>query len=483
MAEMGRGEVKRILFNLSVPHAVQELVPVAELFLSKQWEVTLLFGFNGQYARETADCFAAKGMEIRHVPDDLSYGDPHAGGHQRHDASKAAEKVSLLKSVRESVGVVRRSIDFMSRCKKFAARTIESLAPDVVVSNNFQSCGRVDDALAYWCRHRQIPFYCILVSPLIGKCLTVGARVNNLRVGMLPPALRVDYNKLNRLIARIFPEWTYASEDVAIFMFSPYQMLAARLEGLLPADIWQVPSFLFDRVFVPAELTIELLEESGYPMDKVVLSGPPRLDKVMRQLGDAGFRHDVFSHVRLPEGTPFVLWNVEPSWEHHYASEEDHWRNFKAIAEILRAADVRIVLSLHPLCDYEHYKFIEDGQFTISRRHRIEELYPFCSLAVSFPCSTNIYSHYFDKRLIVYDWYEMRTKSYLFEKRFLFNNASLAENPESLKRLIEKELQNMKPTGEKAADQKRMPDPASEKIFRQIMHDLPHSKKGEPAAA
>jgi len=483
MVEPARGPMKRILFNLSVPHAVQELTPVAELFLSKQWEVTLLFGFNGKYARETAESFAAKGMKIRHVPDDLSYGDPHAGQHQRHDAAMTTREIGLLRSLRESVGAVRGHIDFMNKCKAFAAQVIEDMAPDVVVSNNFQSCGRVDDALAFWCHRRQIPLYCILVSPLIGKCLTVGARVNNLRVGMLPPALKVDYSKFNRLVARLFPEWTYSAGDLSIFMFSPQQMLAARLVGLLPKDVWQVPSLLFDRVFVPAELTIELLKEGGYPMDKVALSGPPRLDKVVCRLDDARFRSDLYSHIRVPEGTPFILWNVEPSWEHHYASEEEHWRNFKAIADILRATDVKVVLSLHPLCHYENYKFIEDEQFAISRQDGIETLYPICSLAVSFPCSTNIYSYYFHKRLIVYDWYEMRSKSYLFAKKFLFEKSSLAETQASLKKQIFEELQKMTLVNDSSGGRRMLREPASERIFMQITQEPAESMKRGAVAA
>ena len=66
------------------------------------------------------------------------------------------------------------------------------------------------------------------------------------------------------------------------------------------------------------------------------------------------------------------------------------------------------MLSLHPLCNYENYKFAEKKyKVKISRNYSIHELYPFCKAVVSFPCSTNFLSLIFNKKLIIYDLFKI----------------------------------------------------------------------------
>jgi hypothetical protein len=65
---------------------------------------------------------------------------------------------------------------------------------------------------------------------------------------------------------------------------------------------------------------------------------------------------------------------------------------------------MKIVLSLHPLCRIEDYGFVEErAGFKVVDKPAIHEIYPYCRLVVSHPCSTNLLAGDFGKPLVIID--------------------------------------------------------------------------------
>jgi hypothetical protein len=185
-------------------------------------------------------------------------------------------------------------------------------------------------------------------------------------------------------------------------------MFVAWVHRLFFNRLWMKPSLDFKRVFVFSEYSAELLRTDGYPMDKVVVSGEPLLDQVWRRVGDAVEQRRLYEYLKLAPGTRFLLVNIEPAAEHSYCDWERHWAFFHELMNAVTGHGMPVVLSLHPLCDAPHYDFVEEkyGVF-ICRDVKIHELYPFCGLSISFPCSTNLLASIFRKTLVIYDFFHL----------------------------------------------------------------------------
>jgi hypothetical protein len=235
----------------------------------------------------------------------------------------------------------------------------------------------------------------------------------------------------------MFRAWTQWRGNDGIFMWDPTRMLASRAVGLIEDDVWQKPSPRVDAVFVFSNFSRELLEDSGYPMEKVVVAGMPLLDAVFRNSRDHERRATMFSDLALRDGSEFLLFNVEPSAEHHYADWEHHWQNFRAMMRVVTSSGLPVVLSLHPLCREQDYAFAEQEYgVRISREHKIHDLYPHCRLAVSFPCSTNLIAEVFAKPLVIYDFYRIAAEQSDRAAEYRLPFASVGHSPEEVSQLI-----------------------------------------------
>lgn len=394
----------RVLFVFSIFHYYREMLPVAEYYRWQGYEVHVLIGYSGATAQEASQRCHSAGFYVSHAPPELRYGDHLAdhNGDRNRCGSEDRRKGSLIGSARMFLGLVRRNI----WTRRYTERLISEIVPDLIFGGPFHSCGALDDGIARACWRRRIPFCCLPVSPYLGERNSIEARFSNLASGMLSSDLEVDHSPLNRLVAWLFPGWTRKRNGKTIFMFNPLTMVATNMIGLLPQNPWQKPSELYDVVFVDSEFSRDMLVEGRYDPNKVAVVGSPLLDGVFKNLGNDEYAAELYRSLGLRSWTPFVLYNVEPSAEHRYSSWDDHWRRFTDMMNALRSTNVPVVLSLHPLCDPSRYRFVEDSYgFRIAQQYKIAELYPYCAVSVSFPCSTNMLSLVFQKPLVIYDFF------------------------------------------------------------------------------
>ncbi|GAB1413118.1 MAG: hypothetical protein AMXMBFR31_01460 [Candidatus Desulfobacillus denitrificans] len=414
-----------IMFVFTAESYHREAAPVIDDFARRGWPVRVVLGFHSEHTRRIEEACRKKGIPVELVPAGAAYGKPADAG----DAGPVAPVAEIARETvwarvagllrerlrRTGIGRLRHFPGYVAQClrrRRIAEALIGRLKPSAVVMGSYHSSGQIDNAVARACRRRSIPMYCIPNSPYLGTLTLRVGRLNHLEQGMASPGIRVRHGLINRVLGWLFPSWTSVLPDGdRAFYWDPLMMLAATLTGLQMNRLWLKPALDFKRVFVFSDYSRDLLLADGYPAGRIVVSAPPLLDAVRERIGDAAHEEALFSHIRLPAGTPFVLFNVEPSAEHDYCDWDRHWRQFHETLAAVAACGLPVVLSLHPLCRIDNYRFAE-AQYgvTISTDFRIHDLYPYCAISVSFPCSTNLLALTFEKPLVIYDHFGILTR-------------------------------------------------------------------------
>lgn len=403
----------------------REAAPVIDEFARRGWLVRVVLGFHSEHTGRIAEGCRRKGIPVELVLAEAAYGKPA-------DVGLAVPEASATKAVKETawaraagllreklrgtgIGRLRHFPGYVAQClrrRRIAEALIGGHKPSAVMMGSYHSSGQIDNAVARACKRRSIPMYCIPNSPYLGTLTLRVGRLNHLEQGMASQGIRVRHGLINRVLGWFFPSWTSALPDGdRVFYWDPLMMLAATLTGLQMNRLWLKPALDFKRVFAFSDYSRDLLLADGYPADRIVVSGPPLLDAVRERVGDAAHEEALFSHIRLPAGAPFVLFNVEPSAEHDYCDWDRHWRQFHETLAAVVACGLPVVLSLHPLCRLENYLFAEEQyDVAISTDYRIHDLYPYCAISVSFPCSTNLLALTFGKPLVIYDHFGILTR-------------------------------------------------------------------------
>lgn len=459
--------MRTILFVLSAVSYYREVAPVVARFGTSDWKVHVVFGSGGEVTERALEECRSWGCQADLAPANVGYGASgsredqssreEAAGQGRHRGRtpsrlREALKTNVwLRKFLHPLGRLRHMPGHylrMRRIRRYTAELIDVVSPDVVVQGAYHSCGQIDNGIAIACRAANIPTFCVPNSPYLGtRALEVG-RLNHLISGMSGPQIRADYHFINALLAVLFRSWTAVlANGVRAFYWDPLIMLTAWINGLSMQRTWLKPSLKFDRVFVFSDYSKNLLEGDGYPVEGVIVSGQPLLDDVWRNLGDKVYGEALFRTLDLPVHSPFILLNVEPAVEHDYCSWERHWQLFEEIMQAVTSFDIPVVLSLHPLCDYNNYSFVEEKfGVRISTCYKIHELYPYCTINVSFPCSTNLLAAEFGKSLVIYDHFHLTTRDSDSAALNRLENAEVGEDAGAIKAILADMLRAPLPT-------------------------------------
>ncbi|RDV03164.1 hypothetical protein DXH78_00295 [Undibacter mobilis] len=293
--------------------------------------------------------------------------------------------------------------------REIARKTWAWSRPDIYFSASFGSIIGVENHLAKIARQAGAKLFCYPTYPCYGEDVYIRRRFQNVDMGMWTNYLRADVDIVNRQLAKIFPHWIRSYNGKQQFAKDPIEMLAAWFQGLLYHDPWKKPYDIYDRIYVPYQFSAELLYRNGYAHNRVGMLGKPSIDQVARQCADPGFVSRMQEELGFTFDESFILFNVAPSAEHKNTSEDVHFRQFFAICDVLKATGQKIILSLHPLCDFDTYNShaMRYG-FTISRNYQIYYLQPFCRFIVSHSCTTNHQGALAGKKVIDIDYLNLR---------------------------------------------------------------------------
>jgi hypothetical protein len=438
----------KALFSVSIDLYRREQLPVIRHLARNGFEVSVLIGYRGSAAWAFADECRRRGIAVYCAPDSLAYGafDPPPDGEPGETAFAAAAPGGRTAARLRQLGrrlpallrVPLRALIHGLRARRFSSRVLREIAPDLVFSGPFFSCGKIDDGIARACSDHGIPHFCLPFGPYLGERSKVRARLNQLRTGMIDDRLRADTTPARKALAALRPDWVREVDGLRLFPHQPLVMLGVWAAGLLPRRPWSHPSDSFDRVFTESEFSRRLLVDGGFAPERVVVVGTPMLDDVIEHLSQPGWAAGMLAQLGLAPGERFVLVNVEPSREHRYATPRQHWGNFEVLMDALGCLTMKKVLSLHPLCALDDYLFVEKRPgYRVSRDHRIVDIYPHCARVVSFPCSTNQFSLVFRKPLLIYDFFGMTKVREGEENHFRIPGAAYARDRDELRAALE----------------------------------------------
>ncbi len=467
---------RKALFVFSILQYYREMSPVPEFFQQRGYEIHILLGFSGATAEEAANRCEELGFCVHHVPPDMNYGD-HLAAHGASDSSEKPGKQTLIRKLtrffRQIIELLRlprtlrKYVKRHQKTRQYGATLIQDIGPDIVFGGPFHSCGRFDNAIARYCTIHDIPYCCLSMSPYITNDDEV--RFINLASGMLPKKLRSNHSLTNRSLSHWFPSWTRTRDGETIFMWDPIEMFSAWLTSMMEKDPWQKPSSQYSALFVECELSREMLLARHYESGNIVHVGKPLLDQVFANLTNEEYRRQLYCDLGLADGEPFLLFNVEPSAEHRYASWDDHWVRFHALMDRLAQEQVNVILSLHPLCDPSNYRFVQEQyNFTLSEKYKIAELFPYCSLSVSYPCSTNHLASEFNKPQLIYDFFEVTRRDSLTGQWWTIPHAQYSYTMAEFSDQLEDHLAEIRTDPCMAAELHEKHVPACQRIYNYV---------------
>jgi hypothetical protein len=400
--------LSRALVVSAVYQHARESFPLVQALSRENVDTHVLVGWRGPSADEYAAQVEDAGATVHRVPADLAYADPWA--HEEGKAPRASRRSPARRAASRLLRPVRSAIWFgravarFRRARVFGERLVRDLRPSVVIGGAYRSAGTFDQGIARAANAERILYCCVPYSPYLGEAHAVDGRFVQISEGMIPvEPYRADSTAVRRLVAQLFPDWTREQDGLRIFSWHPQTMVAARLAGSLDRRPWLQPSPSYDVVFVESDFSRDLLLRDGFDPSRVVVSGKLLLDEVFARAGD----HDHAARLRdalgLADGQPWALFNVEPAYEHGFLDRAAHTSRFERMLDQVRDSGLAPVLSLHPLCAPGDYAYVREKFGVAIPDATIFDLYPYCTVSVSFPCSTNTLAPIFGKPLVVYD--------------------------------------------------------------------------------
>ena len=446
----------KILFNFPVMHTASELGPLALYFASQGHDVFALLNWHGPFADDFIAMLKKHKISAEKVDRRYSYGDQQQSSHNTMSTDsdlpsqqKNIAKQNIIQQIINKIKIIAHNliqtpreilsnIIYLLRMKRSAIRTMKKIAPEIIITSNFSSIGQFDNFIVDYCNKNKIHSYCVPYTPYATDAVILFNKILNLKLGMYPNKYDAKASNINKLLAWFFPQWTTSDDLRVVFFSDPIYMLSSKLVGILQKNVWKVPAGNYRKIYVPIPLTQKMMVESGYaPEEIMVLSGSPRIDEAMVNLKNDDYISRIYAHLGLEKNQKFILWNIEPSAEHSYSEIDLHWDRFNSLVKALKTINHKVILSLHPVCDYQSYTFIEDDdQFTISTNYKINEIYPLSHIVLSYPSSTNYYSEIFKKPTVIYDWFGLTLKNSKSSRWFITENTVAGHTPSEVQRLL-----------------------------------------------
>lgn len=428
---------RNLLFVLSIPQYHIEIFPIIEHLSKDNFNISVIIGWNGDNNNRVKEIYKKLNCDVLQINKKFAY------------------EMSKIKSKKEKIiseSTAFNLFNFLSRIilffkyivyffllKKYIKNIFNHINPQIIFQGPFHSCATFDNVINFEALKRAVHNICLPVSAYAGKKNATFARHSNFQKGMLPNLLSKNYDIINKLFALFFKNWVYSFRGSDLFAFDPIRMFAAKLNLILEEDVWLKPSKNFDNIFVYNSFAKKMLY-NDFPREKIIEIGIPTLDNSLKEFNKNNNKN-VLIHLGLNSNSKFILYNVEPSYEHKYLDKEKHWEYFNNNLKIVSSMKYPVILSLHPLCKYKDYVFAEKKfNVRIEKKLKIHDLYPYAHVVISFPCSTNIFSIIFKSNLIIYD-YQGMTKSNNFRKNeFKIPDSKIAYSPDTILYYLKKKI-------------------------------------------
>jgi hypothetical protein len=209
---------------------------------------------------------------------------------------------------------------------------------------------------------------------------------------------------LKKLLMRMFPSWVLTYKGTPLFFQPPYEACAAWLLGIMPQKPWIIGGGEAVKMAVESEALRKQLLQQGMKAEKMVVTGKPSIDTTAKKLHTVR-GSQARDRLGIPHQEKIILCSVPNFAEHDLLPWKIHKKEMQFLFKTLKAADARVLLSLHPRSNRTWYQPLADESGAEIMEERIYDLLPTCDLLVTSYSSTVAIAIGMQKPSIVIDFY------------------------------------------------------------------------------
>lgn len=216
----------------------------------------------------------------------------------------------------------------------------------------------------------------------------------------------------DRVICKIFPNWSLEIDGERFFFFPPEISLAAKFWGMMPGNPWSIGGGAGSSMAVESLRLKNTFIGQGVPSRKIVVVGKPSNDQMVSVAGGDRSKN-LRETLGIPVDHPILLCAVPQLGEHGFLPWSDHWKEIAFLFDILtQQKQAKVVISLHPKSNPDDYKALIEKYGVYLSKERIYQLIPECDLFVATYSSTVVQAMGFSKPVIVVDFYNLNWTFY-----------------------------------------------------------------------
>lgn len=380
--------MKKILISFPVKSYYLEFKNVIFFLLKKDYQLGIILSWLDSETEEIAKLLRMD-CQVFIPPKELCYIDT-ANEKKRRDEEQNKYQIFLK--------------DFLTtiRAKSYVKKIIKDFSPDFLFQGPFHSVCKIDNFLLNF-KNAEFKKLCFSYSSYAGKKVKLTSFKNRIKENSIPKTYGVKYSLINRLVSFFLKRWIISLRSQSYFIFPPHFIIISLITNSSIKAPKRQPQRMYDRYYAFNNMQKKILIDDGIPESKILVAGIPRLDDVY-SLFEKNKLKKFYKNLSLKFKQKYVIYNVNPLWEHNVKTRKFHFDLLNSHFDILKNKKIKIIISLHPLCDISDYEYLESNtNITISRKYNIYELYPFASFVLSHRCSTNILSLTFNKKVLISD--------------------------------------------------------------------------------
>jgi len=281
---------------------------------------------------------------------------------------------------------------------------LEQLSPDAIVVVADGISGPMD--LLTVARHRDIP----VVTVPYGFPLRIDLDIS-LKQKANTGTLFTTQQPYGDLVGKHCKQWVKQGVCEGALMFSPEYIAALESIGVTLERPWAVLGDLGDVLCAESEVNRQHYLAEGVPEEKIVLSGSPYCDMILRSATCNPVAMKAFKIPRVIEkGRIRLLVSWPPSYHDKYQGqsefssyEEMTTRTFELLGSI---DNCDITISCHPAMSDREMSIIEQSGGVVSKDYVID-LIPLSDIFFSFFTSTTRWAIASGKLVLNYDMYKL----------------------------------------------------------------------------
>jgi len=146
-----------------------------------------------------------------------------------------------------------------------------------------------------------------------------------------------------------------------IFFQEPFILNAAKRADVLSSYSWWVGNGISDIVCVDSEYTYGKYVANKVPEKKIRIVGHVNLDSVYQSFCNRSqIRERLQKKYSLNPNKSLLVLSVPQYAEQGFMSSSEHWKEVNSIIQNITNADKNLLLSVHPRCNVDEYKFLEE---------------------------------------------------------------------------------------------------------------------------